>query len=105
VPLSGLECAACGRAVTDLSGDVVIDRPEAPDAAPARQKVVCHACHADPSVAARFQTMWGLAWLRSHYVAVMRQLMIPGGPGLSGEAVEDFAGIGSFLLPKQEAAE
>ena len=91
--------------MSDLSGDVVIDRPATSGDGPARLKVVCHACHADPAVAARFQTMWGLAWLRSHYVAVMRQLMTPGGPNLSGEAVEDFAGIGYFLLPGQEAAE
>lgn len=94
-----LECVVCGRAVTDLAGDVVIDRADAESVGIGRLKVVCDACHADPEVAGKFHIMWGLAWLRSHYVHVMGELL---SKAIPAEAVQDFAGLGYILLPGQE---
>lgn len=96
--MRALECVSCGRPVTDLAGDVVIDRADAEAAGIGRMKVVCDACHADPVVAAKDHTMWGLAWLRGHYVAVTRGLLTG---GLPAEAAEEFAGLGYILLPGQ----
>ena len=108
--MPALQCVACGRPVANFAGDVVIDRPEASSGdGVGRLKVVCHACHADPAVAERFHTMWGLAWLRTHYVAVTRRLLTGRAEGperaVTGRAAEDFADLGYILLPGQEAAE
>lgn len=96
--MPALECVVCRHPVADLAGDVVIDRADAESVGIGRLKVVCKSCHSDPAVAEKFHTMWGLEWLRSHYVHVMRGLLPK---GLPGEVVEDFAGLGYVLLPDQ----
>lgn len=107
--MSDLNCSLCGRSAGDLDADVVVDRDDlsAPDACVNRLQVVCRGCMARPEVGGRFHTMWGLDWLRSHYLAVTRGLMTDlasGSPDVawSGEAVDGFVRLGYFLLPGQE---
>lgn len=106
--MPSLECSLCGRPADDLAADVVADRDDlvAPTAGPGRLRVVCHDCLADPSTSGRYQTMWGLGWLRSHYLVVTRGLLADMAAGPPGnwrrEAVEDFVGLGYLLLPGQE---
>ena len=109
--MSSLDCSLCGRSLDDLEGEVVADRAEAGDPGRVgRLRVLCLACKTLPESAERFQTMWGLAWLRGHYLGVTRSLLVDGTDAtsdrrLSREAAEDFVGLGYFLLPDQRPPE
>ena len=106
--MSSLTCTLCGRAMDDLEGDVVADRAESDDPnRVGRLRVVCDTCKARPDTAERFQTMWGLAWLRGHYLGVTRSLLVDGTDATSDRSLlaarrrRTSSALGYFLLPGQ----